>query len=424
MSIEVCMPAVSTSMTEGTLARWHKKEGEPVEIGEIIAEIETDKAIVDLEAEASGILAKIFVADGSNGVKVGSVIARIAQLGGGHASDTAPGSGGAGADTAARADAAPAPVHPHSNGTRRFASPLARRIAAERGVALEEITGSGPNGRIIKADVESHVPALAAPAPAMLPQSQPPKALAPQNHSPHAHLEAAATHGLDPAYDEVPHTGMRRVIAQRLSESKQQVPHFYLDLDCQIDALLALRAQLHASVEGVKLSVNDFLVKAAALALRQVPAANASWTESCVRMHRDVDISVAVATPGGLLTPVVRGADGKSLGAISAEVKALAERARVGKLLPAQYQGGTFTISNLGMYGVRRFSAIINPPQACILAVGAAEQRPIVRDGALAVGTLVTLGLSADHRVVDGAVAAEFLATLRKLLEAPLALLV
>jgi pyruvate dehydrogenase E2 component (dihydrolipoamide acetyltransferase) len=283
----------------------------------------------------------------------------------------------------------------HTAGGRIFASPLARRIAKELNVDLARVAGSGPNGRVLKADVESA--SRAGPA-------------------------APATAILAGAYEDIPHTNTRRVIAQRLSEAKRSIPHFYLTIECNVDALLAARKQANEIVDGMNLSVNDFVVKAVAMSLRKVPAVNAAWTETAIRRFRDVDVAVAVAAPSGLITPVVRNADAKSLRQISAEMKELAGRAKENRLRPDEYQGGGFTISNLGMFGIREFAAIINPPQACILAVGASEQRPVVRDGALAVATMMTCTLSVDHRAVDGALGAEFLATFKKLIESPIAL--
>lgn len=421
MSIEVRMVAVSPSMTEGTLARWVKKVGETVNVGDILAEIETDKALVDLEATESGTLAKTLVADGASAVPVGSVIALLAVDGedvaavgmqatqpGGPIKDAsaAPSAmNSQGAQLTPVADKVEA-----ASGSRIFASPLARRLAKERGVSLEGLVGSGPRGRIIKADV------MAAP----VATTEPPARSSQEPGAPHKAVGVAPSAD----FDEVAHTGMRKVIAQRLTESKQQIPHFYLTVDCNLDPLLALRAEISAALPDKKISVNDFVIKAAALALRKVPDANSSWGEAAVRRYRDVDISVAVATPGGLMTPIIRKVDEKSVGAVSGEMKSLAERARAGKLLPADYQGGGFTISNLGMFGIKQFSAIINPPQACILAVGAGEKRAIVKDDAVVVATVMTCTLSVDHRVVDGAVGAEFLKAFREAIESPMSLLV
>ena len=295
---------------------------------------------------------------------------------------------------------------------RPFASPLSRRLAALAGIDLARVTGSGPGGRIVRADVEAaakgKTPAAPPPAPAA-------------SAIPAVHVEMPGML----AYDELPNNNVRKVVARRLTESKQQAPHFYLSLDCEIDALLKLRAELNAASEkdGVKLSVNDLVIKAAALALRKVPAANASYTDAAIRRYKHVDISVAVAIPDGLITPIVRNADHKGLATISAEMKDLATRARSGKLKPEEFQGGTFSISNLGMYGIREFAAVINPPQGAILAVGAGEQRPVVKNGALAIATVMTVTLSVDHRVVDGAVGAEYLAAFKKLIEDPMSMM-
>lgn len=425
MATEIKLPALAPSMTEGNVARWTKAEGDAVSTGDIIAEIETDKALVDLESPATGVLGKIVVPAGTNAVKVETVIGWIVQAGeavpaldapvAATSNPTAalpplaPAAGRQAAIRAADASSpnAAAPATGHASGARIFASPLARRLSEQAGVPLDGLRGTGPHGRIVRIDVEAAIQAAATAAPVSA-------------------IGAATSAAACGGYTDVPHSNTRRVIARRLTEAKQQVPHFYLTVDCRIDRLLAVRAEANAAQgEGdVKLSVNDFIVRAVALALKQVPAANASWGDAAVRMWHDVDVSVAVATPSGLITPVIRGADRKTVGAISAEVKALASRAREGRLKPQEYQGGGFTISNLGMYGIREFAAIINPPQACILAVGAGEQRPAAIDGALAVATMMTCTLSVDHRVVDGAVGAEFLAAFRKLVEQPIALLI
>lgn len=410
-------------MSEGNILRWLKQEGEAVERGEALLEIETDKAVVEAVAPARGILGKILAAGGSEGVKADSVVGLIAVDGEDLAAAAEPagatpvGSAPAGAATVATAAGEASPAGAQQ---RIPASPLARRLARETGVDLAAVRGRGPHGRVLRADVESAARQVAA-APA-------PGGAAPLPTSTVAAAGTAAPSAAGAAFEDIPHSAMRRVIAQRLGEAKRTVPHFYLSLDCAVDALLALRAQFNAQLDahpgGGKLSVNDFIVKAVALALRRVPGCNAAWTEAAVRRFAEVDIAVAVATPGGLITPIVRGADRKSLGTVSAEIRALAGRAREGRLKPEEYQGGGFTLSNLGMYGIREFAAIINPPQACILAVGACEQRPVVRDGSLAVATLMSCTLSVDHRVVDGALAAEFLAEFRRLIENPLAILV
>ncbi|HMO45188.1 MAG TPA: pyruvate dehydrogenase complex dihydrolipoamide acetyltransferase [Rubrivivax sp.] len=433
MATEITMPALSPSMTEGNLARWLKQEGDTVEAGEVLLEIETDKALVEFEAPAAGTLAGIRVPAGSQNVKVGATLAWLLQAG-----EAAPaGAAGAGAAPAAfaatAATAAPAastaaagtPGHAAAPGPavgeRIASSPLARRLARQHGLSLAAIRGSGPRGRIVQVDIEAALSvAGAGPARAagQIAAIAPPTAITP------AATVLAPDAGQARGYEDTPHTNMRRAIARRLSESKQQAPHFYLTIDCQIDALLALRAQVNAAQEESKVSVNDLIVRAVAVALKRVPAANASWTDNAIRRWKDVDLSIAVATPAGLITPVLRQADTKSLGALSAELRELAGRAREGRLKPAEYEGGGFSISNLGMFGVREFAAILNPPQACILAVGAGEPRPVVHDGALAIATVMTCTLSVDHRVVDGAVGAEFLAAFKGLIEQPLAMLV
>ncbi len=425
MPINILMPALSPTMTEGNLAKWHKKPGDKVSAGDVIAEIETDKATMEVEAVDEGTLGEIKVPEGTQGVKVNDVIAVL--LGDGESSGAAPAPKPAAAPAPAPAAPAAAPqaaapaakpmaasptsVAPDS---RIFVSPLARRMAEQAGVNLGSLKGSGPGGRIVKADIEAAVsggaPKTAAAAPGPAPKP-----------TPAAHVEMPGM----PAYDELPNNNIRKVVARRLTESKQQAPHFYLSIDCRIDALLKLRADLNTRAEkdGVKLSVNDLVIKAAAIALRKVPAANASYTEAAIRRYRTVDISVAVAIPDGLITPIVKNADLKGLAQISSEMKDLATRARAGKLKPEEFQGGTFSISNLGMYGIREFAAVINPPQGAILAVGAGEQRPVVKDGALAIATVMTVTLSVDHRVVDGAVGAEYLAAFKMLVEDPMSMM-
>ncbi len=438
MATNILMPALSPTMTEGTLARWLKGEGDRVRSGDVIAEIETDKATMEVEAVDEGVLGQILVPGGTEGVKVNAVIAVLVEPGeavpgAGNGAAAAPpppkpaapippvnptgdpGSGTMGGNAAPLA-AAPAP----HNGERVFASPLARRMAQQAGIELSALTGSGPQGRIVKADVEA---ALAkpqpAPAPAPTPAFRPAAAPPPPMAAPTAN---AAPH------KAIPHSSMRKVIARRLSESKQTVPHFYVAMDIELDALLKLRAELNAQSPkdapgAFKLSVNDLVIKACAVALRRHPGVNAAWSEEAILHYDDVDISVAVAIPDGLITPIVRQADRKGLAAISAEMKDLGARAKAGKLKPEEFQGGGFSISNMGMYGVTHFAAIINPPQAGILAVGAGEQRPVVKAGALAVATVMTVQLSVDHRVIDGALAAEFLQTLKGLIEHPLSLM-
>ncbi len=422
MPVNILMPALSPTMTEGNLAKWLKNEGDAVKSGDILCEIETDKATMEFEAVDEGVLGKIVVPGGSSGVAVNALIG-VLLLDGEDASAiaAAPVIAAACAPVAASVPAVSAPAaaaapSAHAVGDRVFASPLARRIAKDGGVDLKAVRGSGPHGRIVKADVEAALsagPAKAAAAPAAAPA---PAAAA-------AKPAPAAASPFEPAFEEIPNSSMRKVIARRLTEAKATIPHFYLSIDCELDALLKVRADLNGRSDAYKLSVNDFVVRAVALALKKVPAANASWGEDAIRRYTDIDISVAVATPSGLITPIVHHADHKGLAEISNEMKALAAKARDGKLKPEEFQGGGFTISNLGMFGIKDFAAIINPPQGCILAVGAGEQRPVVKAGALAVATVMTCTLSVDHRVVDGAVGAEFLAAFRKLIEDPLSML-
>ena len=417
MPIKILMPALSPTMTEGTLAKWLVSEGDDVNSGDVIAEIETDKATMEVEAVEEGKVGKLLVGEGTEGVKVNELIALLLEdgedasaLDGIAASTTAPSASAAApaAPAAAPTPAAPAPAAPAAaDGGRLFASPLARRMAQQAGLDLAGVAGSGPNGRIVKSDIEA---ALAGGAPAAAPVAQ-------------AAPAAAAPAGFEPAFDYEPANNMRKVIAQRLSESKQTVPHFYLTVDCEIDTLLALRKDLNARSDDYKISVNDLIIKASGVALRKVPAANASWTGDGIKRYHSADISVAVAIEGGLITPVVRDAGGKGLETISNEMRDLAARARDGKLMPEEYQGGTFSISNLGMFGIKQFDAVINPPQGAIMAVGAGEPRPVVRNGALAVATVMSVTLSVDHRVVDGAVGAELLAAFKMLIEDPMTML-
>jgi pyruvate dehydrogenase E2 component (dihydrolipoamide acetyltransferase) len=432
MPTNVLMPALSPTMTEGKIARWLKAEGDTVKSGQVLCEIETDKATMEVEAVDEGVLAKIVVPGGTDGVKVNDVIAVIAGEGEDAkavaAKGAAPAAAPAAAQVAAASAPAPAPapvaaVAAPSQGARVFASPLARRIAEQSNLDLSKIAGSGPGGRIVKHDVEAAMSgggakkAAAAPAAAAVASAAP----APVAVS-SAALAAIGPHKL------VPLSTMRKVIARRLTESKQQVPHFYLTVDCDIDKLLAGRAALNAKSPekgpgAFKLSVNDFIIKSVAAALRQVPNANASFSDDGMLLWENVDISVAVAIDGGLITPIIRDADKKGLVEISNTMKDLAARAKSGKLKPEEFQGGTFSISNLGMFGIKDFAAVINPPQGCILAVGAGEQRPVVKNGALAIATMMSVTLSVDHRVVDGSVGAEFLAAFKKIVEDPLAML-
>ncbi|MEC8280801.1 MAG: pyruvate dehydrogenase complex dihydrolipoamide acetyltransferase [Pseudomonadota bacterium] len=444
MATAILMPALSPTMTEGKLAQWLKAEGDVVAAGDVLAEIETDKATMEVEAVDEGVLAKIVVPGGTEGVAVNAVIAVLADEGEDAAGvdvdalstmpSPAPIAAPSAAPSAAPASASeptpapapaltpvaaptpapiplPTPAPTPAPATRVFASPLARRLAGDAGIDLTAVAGSGPRGRIVKKDVEAAI--AAGPVPA---------AVAPAIAGGPTPAPAGDLPGM-PGYDAIPHSMMRKTIARRLTESKQTAPHFYLTVDCRIDELLDLRKKLNANANDYKLSVNDLIIRAAALALKEVPEANASWLEDAVRMWHTVDISVAVAIDGGLITPIIRGAEGKGLKAISSEMKDLAERARIGKLAPEEYQGGTFSVSNLGMFGIKEFSAVINPPQGAILAVGAGEPRPVVVDGALAVGTVMTCTLSVDHRVVDGAVGAAFMQVFKGLIEEPLKML-
>jgi pyruvate dehydrogenase E2 component (dihydrolipoamide acetyltransferase) len=411
-------------MTEGNLARWLKQEGDRIKAGDVIAEIETDKATMEVEAVDEGILGRILVPAGTQGVKVNDVIAVLVEAGeavpaAGAAPKAAAAPAATPAPVAAPVAAAPAPVAAPASGDRVFASPLARRMAAQAGVDISKIAGSGPNGRIVKADVDAALSRGPAPASAAAPAAAPAPIAAPR---PAAPVAITAPH------TAVPNSSMRKVIARRLAESKATIPHFYVSTDVEIDALLKIRADLNARSPkdgpgAYKLSVNDLVIKATAVTLRRFPNVNSMWTEDAILQLHDVDISVAVSIPDGLITPIVKGADIKGLAAISNEMKDLAARAKSGKLKPEEFQGGGFSISNMGMYGVRDFAAIINPPQAGILAVSAGEQRPVVKNGALAIATVMTLTLSVDHRVIDGALAAEFLQALKRNIEDPLSLM-
>ena len=447
MPINVLMPALSPTMEKGNLAKWLKAEGDTIKSGDIIAEIETDKATMEVEAVDEGVLAKILVPAGTADVPVNQIIAVIA--GEGEDAKAVTGAAPAAAPVAASAPTAStapaASAHPHApevhavqHGERLFASPLARRVARDEKVDLASIKGTGPKGRIILRDVEgallsgtakpagavaSPAPKPAAPAPAKPAPTPTPIAAGPGDDKIKALFEPGS-------YEEIPHDGMRKTIARRLLESKQTVPHFYLTVDCELDALLALREQLNAAAPGkdgkpaYKLSVNDMIIKAMALALRAVPDANATWTEGSMLKHQHADVGVAVSIPGGLITPVIKDACHKSLSVISNEMKDLAARAKARKLLPHEYQGGTTAISNLGMFGIKDFCAVINPPHATILAVGAGEKRPVVRGSELAVATVMSVTLSTDHRAVDGALGAELLAAFKGYIEKPLGMLV
>ena len=429
MPIEILMPALSPTMEEGTLAKWLVKEGDTVSSGDVMCEIETDKATMEFEAVDEGVIGKILIADGSEGVKVNTAIAVLLEdgesaddIGQSPAPAAAPKEVEAEAATAPVEKSAPAPAAPAAaDGSRVFASPLARRIAADKGLDLASIKGSGPRGRIVKADVEglskSDAPkAAAAPEAAGKP--------APMAAGPDA--DAVLKIYADREFEEVKLDGMRKTIAARLTEAKQTVPHFYLRRDIQLDALMAFRAQLNKQLEprGVKLSVNDFIIKACALALQQVPDANSVWAGDRTLKLKPADVAVAVAIEGGLFTPVLKDAEMKSLSALSAEMKDLATRARDRKLAPHEYQGGSFAISNLGMMGIDNFDAVINPPHGAILAVGAGVKKPVVgADGELAIATVMSVTLSVDHRVIDGALGAELLNAIKDNLEAPMTML-
>jgi pyruvate dehydrogenase E2 component (dihydrolipoamide acetyltransferase) len=435
MPIEILMPALSPTMTEGNVTKWLKKEGDEVHSGDVLAEIETDKATMEFEAVDDGRLGRILVPEGAEGIKVNQPIALL--LGEGEdpsaldklaEKPAAPVAAVSAPEPLRAAEprpaAQPAPGRGGNGKGRIFASPLARRMAQQAGLDLAAITGSGPQGRIVKADIEAALSAERPPAAPARPVAQsqpaPPVTLAPV---PVLSKERVLALAGNPPYTERPLTAMRRVIARRLTESKQTVPHFYLTVDCEIDELLKFRSELNAKSDAYRISVNDFVIRAAALALRQVPAANASWSDEAILVWDRVDIAVAVALEDGLITPIVKNADRKGLAAIANETKDLAARARAGKLKLEEFQGGTFSISNLGMFGVRDFAAVINPPHGGILAVGAGEQRPVVKNGALAIATVMSCTLSCDHRAVDGAVGAQFLAAFKKLVEDPLTML-
>jgi len=443
MATNILMPALSPTMTEGTLARWLKKEGDEVRAGDVIAEIETDKATMEVEAVDEGVLSKILVPDGTAGVKVNDPIAVLTEDGEAAAAPAlkappaqAPAAQApvaAPAPAAPAVAAAPAPVANGHDTDRIFASPLARRMAKQANIDLSSMKGSGPNGRIVRADIEAkQAPGAAQPsrveaqAGAREAEAPPPPVQQVKPEAKPAPKAAAAP--VTAPHQLVPNSTMRKVIAKRLLESHQLVPNFYVTMDIEIDALLKLRADLNARSPkdgpgAFKLSVNDLVIKATAAALRRVPKVNASYTEDATILYNDIDISVAVSMPDGLITPIVRKADQKGLAAISNEMKDLGARAKSGKLKPEEFQGGSFSISNLGMFGVKQFTAIINPPQAAILAVGAGEKRPVVKDGALAVATVMTCTLSVDHRVADGALGAEWMAVFKGIVEDPLSLM-
>ncbi|UWP99540.1 pyruvate dehydrogenase complex dihydrolipoamide acetyltransferase [Aliiroseovarius crassostreae] len=433
MATEILMPALSPTMEEGTLAKWLVKEGDTVQSGDLLAEIETDKATMEFEAVDEGVIGKILVAEGTEAVKVNSPIAILVEEGeevgdvaasapaapAAAEAEAAPAAVEASAPAAAAAPAAPAPQA--ADGTRIFASPLARRIAADKGLDLTQISGTGPKGRIVKADVEGATASAPAAAPAASAPAAPAAAPAPSVSS-----DAVAAMYQGREFEEVKLDGMRKTIAARLSEAKQTIPHFYLRRDIKLDALLAFRSQLNKQLEarGVKLSVNDFIIKAVANALQQVPEANAVWAGDRVLQMNASDVAVAVAIEGGLFTPVLQDADQKSLSSLSTQMKDLAARARDRKLAPHEYQGGSFAISNLGMFGIDNFDAIVNPPHAGILAVGTGVKKPVVGDdGELTVATIMSVTMSVDHRVIDGAVGANLLKAIVENLENPLTML-
>jgi pyruvate dehydrogenase E2 component (dihydrolipoamide acetyltransferase) len=462
MPINITMPALSPTMEEGNLSKWLVKEGDKVGPGDVIAEIETDKATMEVEAVDEGTVARIVVPAGTEGVKVNALIAILAADG--ESLEDAAKGGGAAPKAEAKAEApispaagemsakptevgtppssptppsAPVGASPPQGGrsesaSRTFSSPLARRIAREAGVDVSVISGSGPHGRVVKKDVEAAIASGTgkAPAAAAAPQAAAataaPAAAAPKGMSDDAVLKNFA----EGSYELVKHDGMRKTIARRLQESKQTIPHFYVTVDCELDALLKLRSELNKAAPlkddkpVYKLSVNDMVIKALALALRDVPNANVSWTDENMVMHKHSDVGVAVSIPGGLITPIIRSAELKTLSAISNEMKDLGKRAKDRKLKPEEYQGGTTAVSNMGMMGVKDFAAVVNPPHATILAVGAGEQRPVVKDGALAIATVMSVTLSTDHRAVDGALGAELLAAFKGYIESPMGMLV
>jgi pyruvate dehydrogenase E2 component (dihydrolipoamide acetyltransferase) len=456
MPINITMPALSPTMEEGNLSKWLVKEGDKVSPGDVIAEIETDKATMEVEAVDEGTVAKLVVPAGTEGVKVNALIAVLAAEGedAGAAAKSGDGAAAPAKAEAPKADApkaetpkpeapkqqpaaAPAPkveaapvANGHASGERTFASPLARRIAREAGVDVSAVAGTGPHGRVVKADVDAAISSGSAKAPAARAAPAGAPAAAPKAMSDEQVLKLFA----EDSYELVPHDNMRKTIARRLVEATTTIPHFYLTLDCELDALLALRTQINAAAPmkktekgeapAYKLSVNDMVIKAMAMALMAVPDANASWTESAMVKHKHADVGVAVSIPGGLITPIIRRADEKTLSVISNEMKDLASRARSRKLKPEEYQGGTTAVSNLGMFGIKDFAAVINPPHATILAVGAGEERAVVKNGEIKIATIMSVTLSTDHRAVDGALGAELLVAFKRMIENPMGMLV
>ncbi|MBB6013111.1 pyruvate dehydrogenase E2 component (dihydrolipoamide acetyltransferase) [Aquamicrobium lusatiense] len=460
MPINITMPALSPTMEEGNLSKWLVKEGDKVSPGDVIAEIETDKATMEVEAVDEGTVAKIVVPAGTEGVKVNALIAVLAEDGedvaaAAKASGDAPAKAADAPKPEAKAESAAAPAEAPKAAApaapevkaaapttavavkdtdRVFASPLARRIAKDAGLDISAVSGSGPQGRVVKADVEAAIAGGGAKAATLAPAVE---AAAPAAAAPAVKPipdDAVLKLFEEGSYELIPHDNMRKTIARRLVEAKSTVPHFYLTVDCELDALLGLRKQLNDAAPvrktekgeepAYKLSVNDLIIKALALALRQVPDANVSWTEGAMVKHRHADVGVAVSIPGGLITPIVRKAEEKSLSSISNEMKDLAARARTRKLKPEEYQGGTTAVSNLGMFGIRDFAAVINPPHATILAIGAGEQRAVVKDGEVKVATVMSVTLSTDHRAVDGALGAELIGAFKRLVENPMGLVV
>jgi pyruvate dehydrogenase E2 component (dihydrolipoamide acetyltransferase) len=407
MPIEILMPALSPTMTEGNLTKWSKKEGDKVSPGDVIAEIETDKATMEVEAVDSGIIGKILIAEGTENVAVNQLIALILEEGEdksallNYSAKTIGNNKEAAPKIEESTASAPAKIIESKNdGARIMASPLAKRIASNESIDLSKVTGTGPHGRIIKDDVLDSL------------------------KSPSNKAVASSSSRSNEEYRKIPNNNMRKVIAKRLTQSKQTVPHFYLSIECNIDKLLDIRAQMNdAAGDAYKLSVNDFIIKASAAALKLVPEANATWTDEAILQYCNVDISVAVAIDGGLITPIVKNADQKSLSVISNEMKSLASRAKAGKLAPEEFQGGGFSISNLGMFGIKKFSAIINTPQSAILAIGASNQRPVVINNQIVIANMMDVTLSSDHRVVDGAVGAAFLKEFKRFIENPVTML-
>ncbi len=455
MPTNILMPALSPTMEKGNLAKWLKKEGDKVKSGDVIAEIETDKATMEVEAVDEGTIAKIVVPEGTQDVAVNDVIAVLANEGedvkaaAGAGAASAPPKAAPAAEAPATAKPAPTPAPaaapapkaaapaaaapapqatpsaPQTNGHARiFSSPLARRLAREAGIELARINGSGPHGRVIARDVEEAKSGKGLKAPAAAPAGAPSIAPSMSDKQIRALYE-------DGSYEVIPHDGMRRTIAQRLTASVQTIPHFYLTMDCNIGLLVEAREQINAAAPkdkdgkpAYKLSVNDFVIKALALALQRIPNANVSWTDGGMLKHKHSDVGVAVAMPGGLITPIIRKAETKPVSVISAEMKDFAARARARKLKPEEYQGGTTAVSNLGMYGIKDFTAVINPPHATILAVGAGEERPIVKNGKIEVAQIMSVTMSCDHRAVDGALGAELLGAFKMLIENPVMMVV